>query len=412
VFPFPCSSSVAPDSLARFGRDLLWVILGNCGIALFLTVVGDYDGWTNLVYSQSIGLAIVFAIAGLTALRRKTLAGLGEVLWAIPLGGIAGWTLAGLLLGYDPLALVRSHPHALALSMASALLFGLLFSLIFLHRQRWFVAQAEVQEEKLRRAEQQRLLQAAELQLLQAQIEPHFLFNTLSTVLSLIEPQPAEAQAMLLHLTTLLRGSLRRNRQLRTSLADELALIRAYLQIMHIRMGERLQWTLDVPEDLENWQLPPLLLQPLVENAIQHGLEPQEHGGSLWLTARRMGDGLCIEVCDDGRGLAAGPARLGQGLGLDNIRRRLAANYGSAAALSVSSRSRGGVAAVLHLPWDDGLAVGQSGGDSAGDAMPKPLENAQAAASETALESGRQSGQQSGQQSASDSGRGGASCAS
>jgi LytS/YehU family sensor histidine kinase len=143
----------------------------------------------------------------------------------------------------------------------------------------------------------------ARLQLLQAQIEPHFLFNSLAHVLSLIEADPPQARALLEHFVDCLRASLGGLRQPSHTLGDELRLVRAYLQVQGHRMGDRLRVHWDVPDKLPTLPPPALLRQPLVENALQHGLEPALDGGSLWISARKQGQGWHLSVRDDGLGL-------------------------------------------------------------------------------------------------------------
>ena len=203
------------------------------------------------------------------------------------------------------------------------------------------------------RAQQARSqLSEAQLRLLQAQIEPHFLFNTLANVQGLIDYDPAQAKHMLDAFTDYLRASLLQMRAQDVSLAQELALVQNYLAVMKCRMGDRLQTRLDVPEPLLEARLPPLLLQPLIENAIHHGLEPQLSGGLLQCRVRALGGGLQIDIEDSGVGLAhsRGRPRRGHGLALQNIRERLLAVYGPAASLELADAPGGGTLARLNLP--------------------------------------------------------------
>lgn len=200
----------------------------------------------------------------------------------------------------------------------------------------------------------QEVLQArvteAQLRLLQGQIEPHFLFNTLANVQSLIDFDPARAKLMLERFTDYLRASLGQLRGDATTLAQEFAMLEAYLALMQLRMGERLQVALNLPAELRGIELPPLLAQPLVENAIHHGLEPQIAGGTVTVTARRLDDRVHIEVVDDGRGLGGPRRRGGNGVALDNIRARLLARYGPSASLELLPREGGGTRALIQFP--------------------------------------------------------------
>lgn len=190
-------------------------------------------------------------------------------------------------------------------------------------------------------------LTQAQLRLLQAQIEPHFLFNSLANVAALIDAEPALAGRLLDALIRYLRSSLQRTRAERGSLGDEVALLTAYLDVLKIRMGERLDYAFEIPPDLMAREFPPMLLQPLVENAIRHGLEPKLAGGRLRVSAAE-GDGcLRIVVSDDGVGFGD---TAGDGVGLANVRARLAALYGPEARMLVNSGVGAGVTATLELP--------------------------------------------------------------
>ncbi len=200
----------------------------------------------------------------------------------------------------------------------------------------------------------QELLQArvteAQLKLLQGQIEPHFLFNTLANVQSLIDFDPERAKVMLERFTDYLRASLGQLRGDTTTLAQEFAMLEAYLALMQLRMGERLRVTLALPPELRDIELPPLLAQPLVENAIHHGLEPKIEGGHVRVSARQLDGQLVIEVADDGQGLEGPRRRGGNGVALDNIRARLTARYGTSARLELRPREGGGTLALIQFP--------------------------------------------------------------
>ncbi|TDM09343.1 MAG: sensor histidine kinase [Ideonella sp. MAG2] len=204
---------------------------------------------------------------------------------------------------------------------------------------------------KVRAEMAERRATEAQLCLLQGQIEPHFLFNTLAHVQTLIEVDPAKAQQMLEAFVAYLRSSFSGLRAPQQTLGQEAAMIHAYLQVLALRMEDRLQWQIDVPPDLAATPLPPLLLQPLVENAITHGLEPKIEGGRIVLQARREGGLLHLTVSDTGLGLDQPHARpRGQGSALNNIRARLAEQWGSQATLTLSDAAQGGTVAQLTLP--------------------------------------------------------------
>jgi signal transduction histidine kinase len=191
-------------------------------------------------------------------------------------------------------------------------------------------------------------LTVARLSLLHAQVEPHFLYNTLASAQYLTRTDPARADEMLGHLIVYLRHSLPRTDEALSTLGDELDRSRAYLEILRIRMGERLQVQVDVAPELTSTPLPPMMLQTLVENAVKHGLEPKPGGGTIWLLGRAQGSSVAITVADDGVGFS--DASSGTGIGLKNVRERLRLVYGPAASLTIVANFPNGVAATLSVP--------------------------------------------------------------
>ncbi len=194
-------------------------------------------------------------------------------------------------------------------------------------------------------------LTVARLSLLHAQVEPHFLYNTLASAQLLTRSDPARADEMLGHLIQYLRHSLPRTQDETSTLGAELERAMAYLEILKIRMGPRLEVQVDVPEALRATPLPPMMLQTLVENAIKHGLEPRTGGGTVWIRARNSDDGVAITVADDGDGFNAGTG--GTGIGLKNVRERLQLRHGERAALAVVANFPAGVAATITVPAAD-----------------------------------------------------------
>lgn len=191
-------------------------------------------------------------------------------------------------------------------------------------------------------------LAIARLSLLQAQVEPHFLYNTLASAQYLTRTDPASADAMLGHLIDYLRHSLPRTDRALSTLGEELERSRAYLEILKIRMGPRLNLQLDVPEDLLPTPLPPMMLQTLVENAIKHGLEPRPGDGTIWIFGRRNDSKVAVTVADDGLGFS-GETDNG-GIGLKNVRERLRLVYGSAASLILAANFPSGAAVTINVP--------------------------------------------------------------
>ena len=206
-------------------------------------------------------------------------------------------------------------------------------------------ATATAAEEGLKRQ-----LAEAQLKMMQAQVEPHFLFNTLASVDYLIETDPGRASTMQKNLIQYLRAALPQMRQGSTTLGKEIALCRAYLEILKVRMDDRLQFVINVPQGLASAQFPPMMLQSLVENAIKHGLEPKAEGGALTISADISHGMLRVTVADTGLGFGGG-ATAGSGVGLSNVRERLAALYGARAKLQVEANMPSGTIAIIEVPY-------------------------------------------------------------
>jgi len=195
----------------------------------------------------------------------------------------------------------------------------------------------------------ERRLMEARMAALQAQVEPHFLFNTLALIGQLIETDPPEAARVHAHLIDYLRSTLPQMRQRGgATLGKQVELSRAYLAIMQARMKERLHVRFDVPDFLGSAPFPPMMLQTLIENAIKHGLEPKIAGGTVAVRAHVVDADLHVEVCDDGVGI---DPHADDGVGLSNIRERLQLLYGGDAALAITTPPGGGACATIRLPY-------------------------------------------------------------
>ena len=353
-------------------RHLL-VVGGLCaGIALLLTAIDGRGFGAKLVYSLSIGLVCTLVVDCMRVAmawwsdRTRRARGLSLLdsfsgwhgaipgtLLALVLGPTVGMTLGDALTGYKSASLLQLDSPTTRITLVLSLL-GTVISLVVLSSMER-LAGAREQAEAARR-------QAAEtqLRLLQSQLEPHMLFNTLANLRVLIGLQPQQAQQMLDHLIAYLRATLSASRRNVHPLATEFERVADYLALMAIRMGPRLQVQLDLPDALRQVAVPSLLLQPLVENAIKHGLEPQVAGGLVQVQALRRGDELLLVVRDTGLGLQPPRAEApGSHFGLSQVRQRLATLYGAAASLSLqeasadpgpSGGSASGVVATVVMP--------------------------------------------------------------
>ena len=212
----------------------------------------------------------------------------------------------------------------------------------------------ERHDREIREREMGRLATEAELRALRAQINPHFLFNALTTIGYLIQTAPPRALQTLLRLTSLLRSVLRSEGEF-TTLGRELDVIEAYLDIERARFEQRLRVTFDVPPKLRYIRLPALVLQPIVENAVKHGVAPRADGGDISIVARidaGVFPRLSIRVSDTGAGVSADALRDGRarGVGLRNVERRLHGQYGASASLSIDSRPGAGTIVEVRIP--------------------------------------------------------------
>ena len=336
------------------------------GFTLFSIGINSHRGaradlwWSWFQANMVISLLIALTIRGLfwlggRLIGRERLRGWNRTrrsiyFTAMSLLGVGiGWPL-GMKWGFG-VDLGRffsfEQPGSLVASVALAILITMIFQQFFAMKTRQIQAENRATE--------------AQLRLLQAQIEPHFLFNTLANVVSLIEADPPRARAMLESFVDYLRASLTGLGQATHTLGDEIELVEAYLRIIKMRMEDRLHYAIDVPAALRARPLPALSLQPLVENAIVHGIEPKVEGGTIRVAARLERGALLLTVEDDGAGLAsrerpssarvAGPTRRGgSGTALANIRERLRQSYGAAAALELDRLVPQGVRASLTLP--------------------------------------------------------------
>lgn len=274
-------------------------------------------------------------------------------------GFVIGLTLAGTLSFGDPIFFFTlKHPTfilAVFFSIAGATLVYTHIKLLVV-RSRLATAEAE------RQAQEKKMIEF-ELKLLQAQIEPHFLFNSLSNIVGLIRQSPEIAEQSLLNLTTLLRASLQKTRSRTTTLTEELKLAQAYLDIQSIRIPGRLQYEFRPSDlldgggdhkELRQLTIPPLLLQPLLENAVIHGIEPTESGGTIVIETSIENKMAHISVSDTGVGIheltTRKDKRTGSGTGLDNVRQRLRALHGNDASMRIYNNSPVGVVVKLTFP--------------------------------------------------------------
>jgi hypothetical protein len=355
IVPFRLRRSVLHD----IGYTLVW----NCLVALVLTAVEQSlarhpGAFARNFLHMLVGANLVgFLIhSGLVALQRAPLgrardghgARLGQLL-VVGIGAFCGITLAQVLLRRtSPVEVLGSglFTTILIYAVCSTIIIGGM--LLLVERRVARAPAAARQQEQIATAS--RLLAEARLRALQAQIEPHFLYNTLANVLSLIDTRPEQARHMLARFIDYLRASLAASRAESATLGGELDQIGAYLDVLAVRMGERLRYRIESDPACRLLPIAPMLLQPLVENAVMHGIEPKLEGGEIVVRTRIEDGVLCVEVADSGMGLGMAPPRSGGGVGLSNLRERVRQLNGPQAQLQLFDNQPCGVTARLLLP--------------------------------------------------------------
>jgi sensor histidine kinase YesM len=215
-----------------------------------------------------------------------------------------------------------------------------------------FLFYRRYREEELRAVDLKAQLVNAQLNTLRTQLHPHFLFNTLNAVSALMQEDVEAAEKMLMRLSDMLRMSLRSLSRQKVPLQEELEFVKIYLEIEKVRFSDRLHVDLQVDEAVTGAAVPYMLLQPLVENAIRHGITPKRDGGTVRIAARRNGGRLFLEISDDGVGLQShGGRNDGSGMGLANTRERLGMLYGDVCSFSIGSSEKG-VSVKIELPFE------------------------------------------------------------
>jgi two-component system, LytTR family, sensor kinase len=251
------------------------------------------------------------------------------------------------LTGNQPPGTFGTALTALQSGLVWGTLSGSLYYWVLLGLRAAFVYQRMYQEQRVTSAELEGRLSEARLEALRLQVHPHFLFNTLNAISAFIEADPDRARRMIARLGELLRRTLDGGTAAELPLARELELLAPYLEIQRIRFGERLSIRLDTREGTGAALIPTLMLQPLVENAVEHGVNRTHNGARVELKAERKGDWLRLEIVDNGPGPAGG----GDGVGLANTRARLAGLYGTAHRLELKSIKSGGTVVEIELPY-------------------------------------------------------------
>lgn len=382
--PAETARSVRTNATKIFAINFVACSIVALLLWLFVPVLGQHGLVAVFVFTQMIGnvtcaLAVLggrlLGLFGYRSLKLQFAVWPLIMLAGYCIGSAAAWAI--LDLPGSPFDFARRQEQ-LAASLATAIVVGGISTWYFATRE-------EMANLKLAAAEQTRNAEAArrqageaQLAMLRAQVEPHMLFNTLANLRALVGQDPDAAREMLDRLVEFLRATLASSRVVHTSLRAEFELLNNYLALMRIRLGARLEYSLELPPTLSNQRVPALLLQPLVENAIRHGIEPSTTGGRITVEAHRRDRLLVLEVCDTGIGYAqsvdADPVASNSvdGFGLSNLKERLQSVYAGRARVEIQSPRPGlggdrgtgvGTAVKLFLPFEE---------PDPGDAQPAP----------------------------------------
>ncbi|NOX33625.1 MAG: hypothetical protein GXP56_07785 [Deltaproteobacteria bacterium] len=334
-------------------KSLIITSIFNIIIAVILTyfVLKEYNFFDVLVISQLMGLSICFFVTNSIGFARQN-----KNIWIIAfiaLGLIAG-IFTGSFLSWGFLFFFRDIEfdyflkHVVSYSVGFGFIFGVPVIYFFSSREKIIESEKQIREERIKRLTMEKEAAMTTLKLLQAQIEPHFLFNTLSNVISLFDTDVEKARAMLINLNEYLRVCLKRTRREMITLSRELDLVRQYLEIFKIRMGKRLSYEINDHTDILDLPFPPLIIQPLVENSIKYGIEPKLDGGTIKIDCRIQENSLEIVVADTGKGLDEDANKAG--IGINNVSMRLESIYGNKAGLILRQNHPTGIKAVIKVP--------------------------------------------------------------
>ena len=365
ALPSTAAAAVLGRLRVRAGRTAAFMVVLCTAIAVLLSTLHGGAFGPHLVYSFAIGICCWAIVDGTRLLyawltdRLRAARGLPcspagfsgwrgvvpAVLLAVMIGPLLGTAIADRLTGRVSPSLFEFDTMNTRMTVVITIIASIAAVFVLSLMERLSSARALAEAAQRQAAENQ-------LRLLQSQLEPHMLFNTLANLRVLIGIDPPRAQALLDRMIAFLRATLNASRVGAHPLAAEFERLADYLALMDVRMGPRLQVRLDLPAELKALPVPPLLLQPLVENAIKHGLEPKVEGGRIEVSARRDGATLVLAVRDTGIGLQGSRSADGSGFGLVQVRERLATLYGPQAALTLAGApdAAGGMLATVRLP--------------------------------------------------------------
>ena len=339
----------------KFQSQFIKISLYCLGVAglliLFYSPSSPSETWTSLLFKKMLisfgyGYSALFS-AGLLRWIKPSLSEVSVNLLSLICCMFFGSLILVFL--YQPFSFNKFVLNQQTMLVPGFILSIVGFTFFYMNEQK-LKARNALEIARRQQAEQKKALALSQLKQLQSQIEPHFLFNTLANLDVLIDKDPALAKRLLVNLTNLLRGTLKKNRSDFVQIHEELALIDDYLSIQQIRLGARFFYKITNAFESDNFIIPPMLIQPLVKNAIRHGIEPQHQAGHIEVKVCKDAEGVLIQVVDNGCGFSKETSSCGHGLGLDNIRQRLDAIYMGKARLHIKENLSQGVTAEIFIP--------------------------------------------------------------
>ncbi|MEZ9624469.1 sensor histidine kinase [Aliivibrio fischeri] len=339
--------SVRKETILQLVKSLLITTLFCVVIAMMTSNIWPSPFYEHIIISLGYGYSAVlcsFVLENNFPTLKKAYSTVLAMMLSITLGTF-----------HASLWLNKYEDFATLEALQPIVLLGLIFTAIcfyyFHAAEKTMLAEQALALSKRKQLEQEKTLVLSQLSQLQSQIEPHFLFNTLANISALIELDSNKAKLMLEKLTDLLRGSLKTNRNPLITVEQEIELLNAYLSIQQIRLGDRLTYEID-NQIVEPISLPPLLIQPLVENAITHGIEPSAQGGQLMVQFKQENNQFIVVIFDNGIGLKSVSPSKGHGMSLNNIKQRLHDLFDGSASVRITENKDGGVNAELTIPSD------------------------------------------------------------
>lgn len=327
----------------------LFLAFSVVGILFKLAYRPDLSLLSGIFVANTTGFTVVFAMVGIWFSQARIARVKREVVYMLLIlgvvGGVYGSTVSMVASGSSWYQFMQNLPKTVVgVTIGVLVLVALPGVALTMVRNRHYALLAVQLAQEAEQARLARALSETQLRLLRAQIEPHFLFNTLGAVQQLAEQGAPRAAELTAHLIDFLRASTSDMRCEQVPLDTELRLVDSYLRVMQIRLGERLRFSIDLPPELAVTQVPSMIVLTLAENAVKHGIEPALRGGEIALSVRQEDGSVRVQVRDSGVGMSDTP---GNGTGLENLRHRLRLAYGDAACLLLSEAEPGLLAEIV-----------------------------------------------------------------